>query len=356
MDRLKRIVGRWSFWALLAVMVGLGLLHYLTPQERPLPATSRLLERHAVERVMFLFPVAGAAFLFGRLGGLIGLVLAVLIMLPRVFLLSPYPTDAFVETVAVGVVGYLVVRMIEVAVDNARLYESARFYARQITRAQEEERKRIARDLHDETIQVLVTISRRLELATLPQQSPEATVRCLVDLQELVSDTLRGLRRFVQDLRPPALDHLGLVAALVSLANDLEEETGIEVEVKVEGEAQRLAPEQELGLFRIFQEALTNVRRHSEATQVTVEVAFYPGRMRMLIRDNGRGFAVPQRMDDLVSTGKLGLIGMVERARLFGGALVIQSEPGEGTTVVVDVPMQPGQKSEDYVTGDASYT
>jgi signal transduction histidine kinase len=514
MDRLKRIAGRWSFWALLAVMVGLGILHYLTPQVRPLPATSRLLERHAVERVTFLLPVAGAAFLFGQPEGLAGLVLAVLIMLPRVFLLSPYPADAFVETVAVGAVGYLLVRMIEsqnrekqlrqaaashlitinavtsivtgsleleqvlnsaldkvlevmevkakaasvhlldrgslelvlaahrglssgsasegsrfklgvglvgqvgqsampvvvddvldspglgtglaemegmrsflavplragtrtlgvmtlagsqprafrsqdvqlltaigghvgVAVDNARLYESARFYARQITRAQEEERKRIARDLHDETIQVLVTISRRLELATLPQQSPEATVRCLADLQELVSDTLRGLRRFVQDLRPPALDHLGLVAALVGLANGLEEESGIEVEVKVEGEARRLAPEQELGLFRIVQEALHNVRRHSEATQVTVDVAFHPGRMRTLISDDGRGFHVPDRTDGLVSAGRLGLVGMLERARLLGGTLVIQSEPGQGTTIVVDVPMQPGQNSDD---------
>ena len=346
MDRLKRIAGRWGFWAPLAMMVVLSLLHYLTPQVRPLLATSRLLERHAVERVMFLLPVAGVAFFFGQPGGLVALVLAVLVMLPRVFLLSPYPADAFVETVAVGVVGYLVVRMIEVSVDNARLYESARFYARQITRAQEEERKRIARDLHDETIQVLVAISRRLELATLPQQPPETTVRCLVELQELISDTLRGLRRFVQDLRPPALDHLGLVAALVGLANDLEEETGIEVEVKVEGQARRLAPEQELGLFRIFQEALSNIRRHSEATQVVVQVTFYPGQMRMLIRDNGRGFAVPRRMDSLMSTGKLGLIGMVERARLFGGALVIQSEPDEGTTIVVNVPMEPGQDSE----------
>jgi signal transduction histidine kinase len=240
-----------------------------------------------------------------------------------------------------------------VAVDNARLYESARFYARQITRAQEEERKRIARDLHDETIQVLIAISRRLELAILPQQLPQATVRRLTNLQELVSDTLRGLRRFVQDLRPPALDHLGLVAALVGLATDLEEETGIEVEVKVEGQARRLAPEQELGLFRVFQEALSNIRRHSEATHVLVQVTFYPSQMRMLIRDNGRGFVVPRRMDSLMSTGKLGLIGMVERARLFGGALVIRSEPDEGTTVLVDVPMEPGQDSEGGVTDDA---
>ena len=108
----RRIAGRWSFWALSATMAVLGLLHYLTPQARFLPTTSHLLERHAVERVFFLLPVAGAAFFFSQPGGLIALLVAVLIMLPRVFLLSPYPADAFVETVAVGLVGYLVVQMI----------------------------------------------------------------------------------------------------------------------------------------------------------------------------------------------------------------------------------------------------
>jgi two-component system sensor histidine kinase DegS len=506
MDRFRKIVSRRSFWILAAMLIALGLLHYLTPQMRFLPFASHPLGRHSVERIIFILPVAGATFAFGQAGGLVALALSVLIMLPRVFLLSPYPADALTETVAVGVVGYLVVWMIEtqerekrlrqavasrlrtinavtsivtgslelehilngaldkvldvvkvklafvylleegtqelvltayrglspdwargvvrlklgenltgqvgqsgepvvmddllegsgpsmclassegmrsfmavplksgdsvlgvmaladsqphlftledvqlltaigsqvgVAVENARLYESMRFYARQITRAQEDERKRIARELHDETIQMLIVISRRLEaLATLPKRLPKAAMQHLVGLQELVSDTLKGLRRFVQDLRPATLDHLGLMVALVGLINDLGEKDGIETEVRVKGEVRRLAPEQELGLFRIFQEALSNIRRHSRATQVVVEVTFHPNKINMRISDNGCGFDAPGRMETLVSTGKLGLIGMHERARLLGGTLEIQSEPGKGTTVIVDMPIQ----------------
>jgi signal transduction histidine kinase len=502
MDRLKKVVTRRSFWILVAMLVALAVLHYLAPQVRFLPIASHPLTRHAVERIIFILPIAGATFAFGQAGGLLALALSILIMLPRAFLLSSYPGDAITETVAVGVVGYLVVWMIEtqerekrlrqeavlrlrtinavteeiaseleldrilpkviqiaeglmgvdggfialsdresnlisypylhdlpetltdimvpeeqglawevmtggqpaviqdyaaypraisafvqagvasvvavpivsgdqsfgtlalvslgqarifseqdvavlvgvgrqagIAIDNARLYESMRFYARQITRAQEDERKRIARELHDETIQMLIAISRRLEaLATLPELSSGATLQQLSGLQELVGDTLKELRRFVQDLRPSTLDHLGLMVALVSMANDLGEKDGIGTEVKVRGEVRRLTPEQELGLFRILQEALSNIRRHSGATQVDVEVTFSADRVQVRIRDNGCGFEAPKRVDGLVSVGKLGLVGMYERARLLGGTLLVQSEVGKGATIIVDVP------------------
>jgi signal transduction histidine kinase len=162
----------------------------------------------------------------------------------------------------------------------------------------------------------------------------------LSELQELVGDTLKELRRFVQDLRPSTLDHLGLPVALVSLVNDLGDKDGICTEVKVQGEARRLAPEQELGLFRILQEALSNIRRHSGATRVDVVLTFDVDRVRVRISDDGCGFDAPKRMDSLVSAGKLGLIGMYERARLLGGTLLVQSDVGVGTTITVDVPTQ----------------
>lgn len=232
---------------------------------------------------------------------------------------------------------------IGVAIENARLYENLRFYVHEITRAQENERKRIARELHDETIQMLIFISRRLEvLATLPEQSPGTVKPHLESLRESIGDTLRDLRRFVQYLRPPTLDHLGLVAALEGLTDDLEVQNGIEAEVSVTGTVRRLAPEDtELVLFRIAQEALNNVRRHSGASRVMVQVAFCPDRVRMVIEDDGHGFYVPERTSDLVSAGKLGLVGMHERTRTLGGTLTVQSEPEQGTVVVVDVPLQP---------------
>lgn len=244
---------------------------------------------------------------------------------------------------------------IGVAIENAHLYENMRFYARQITRAQEDERKRIARELHDDTIQAMVALSRRLDaLSTFSEQLPQPAMRHFKQLRELTTSALRNVRRFVQDLRPPALDHLGLVPALEGLTSDLMEKEGIEVELTVEGEKRRLMPEEELVLFRIAQEALNNARRHSQASQVVIQMEFSPDGVRMTINDNGRGFEIPERTGDLVATGKLGLIGMYERARLLGGTLLVESEPGRGTTVIADVPIQPIPKSEGEIALEAT--
>jgi signal transduction histidine kinase len=230
---------------------------------------------------------------------------------------------------------------IGVAIENARLYESMRFYVQEITRAQEDERQRIARELHDETIQMLIVLSRRLEALITPSEPMSETTRQrLRSLQELIRNTSGGIRRFVRELRPPTLDHLGLVATIEGLTRDLAEKDELEAELRATGDVRRLTSEEELVLFRIAQEALSNVRRHSAASQVIVRLGFYPDKVLMAVDDNGRGFHVPERMDDLVSMGRLGLIGMQERARTLGGTLTIQSEPGRGTVVTVDVPIQ----------------
>jgi signal transduction histidine kinase len=232
-------------------------------------------------------------------------------------------------------------RQAGIAIQNAQLYERMRFYARQITRAQEDERKRVARELHDETVQMLIALSRRLEsLTTLPEPLPEAAMERLTALQQLIGTTLQGVRHYIQDLRPPTLDHLGLVATIEGLTDDLTED-GIEADLGVSGETRRLTPETELVLFRIVQEALSNVRRHSGASHALVHVRFSPDSVRVKIEDDGHGFDAPARIDDLLSTGKLGLIGMHERAHTLGGILTIQSGAGEGTAVMIDVPTQP---------------
>lgn len=231
-------------------------------------------------------------------------------------------------------------RQTGIAIENARLYERMRFYARQITRAQEDERKRVARELHDETVQMLIALSRRLEgLAALSEPLPKTAVERLAALQELIGTTLAGVRRFIRDLRPSTLDHLGLVATIEGLTDDLTDD-GIETELAVVGEARRLQPEEELVLFRIIQEALSNIRRHSEASHATVRIRFHLDRVQVTVQDDGVGFDAPARMDGLVSTGKLGLIGMYERARMLGGTLTVQSSPGMSTVIIVDVPAQ----------------
>jgi two-component system sensor histidine kinase DegS len=516
-NRLKRTITNRYFWMVAVMLAASTFLHYFKLQTL-LPFLASLpLTRQAIGRIIFILPVAGAAFAFGKVGGLVTLVIAVLIMLPRVFLISPYPADALLETVGVAVVGCLVIWMIEtqekeknlrqkavienaqlhqdiarqlrieqrlnevaekltseleldrilprviqiaeeligadggfialldresnligyrylhnlpreladvpvprgrglagevmtigrpavigdyptyagaipafvkagvtsivgvpivsgdqpfgtlslvslneakrfsdrdvailagigrqagIAIENARLYENMRFYLGQITKAQENERKRIARELHDDTAQALIDLSRRLDnLATSHEQLSETAIERVDEFQELIDNILRGVRRFSRDLRPSVLDDLGLLPALEWLTAKLMEEDGVKAELAVHGDRRRLPAEAELTLFRIVQEALNNVRRHSQASRVVTAVEFGEGRVRITVDDNGQGFELPGRTGDLATTGKLGLIGMHERAHLLDGTLTVHSEPGKGTTVTVDVPV-----------------
>ncbi|MFC1907766.1 sensor histidine kinase, partial [Chloroflexota bacterium] len=144
------------------------------------------------------------------------------------------------------------------------------------------------------------------------------------------------MRRFSHDLRPSVLDDLGLLPALELLADDLET-NGISTVFQVVGVARRLPPEVEVMLFRIAQEAVRNIWRHSEASTAELLIEFTDGLLRISIRDNGKGFKSPHRPGDLASLGKLGLVGMHERAKVLGGDLVLTSESGSGTQIVVEV-------------------
>ncbi len=233
-----------------------------------------------------------------------------------------------------------VARQAAIAIENARLYESMRSYARQILTAQEEERKRMARELHDDTAQALVALSRQFDtVLAADDQAPEGIKKRLEELRWIAAEILRDVRRFSQDLRPSTLDDLGLLPTLEGLMTKLSQEDNIEVQVKVVGDRRRLSPEMELVLFRIAQEALNNVRKHSQATEVVSTVEFGDGVVKLTISDNGRGFKVPDRPGDLVEMGKLGLAGMFERAQLAGGTLTVQSKPGQGTTVLAEIPV-----------------
>jgi PAS domain S-box-containing protein len=220
-----------------------------------------------------------------------------------------------------------------------RMQENLRYYLQQITRAQEEERKRIARELHDDTAQLLGSLSRQLDnfVRKKPGLAPNE-VLFLKDLQAQLNRGVQGVHRFVQDLRPSLLDDLGLIPALRSLMKDLQEYDGIGSKLEVLGEEKRFAPEFESSLFRIVQEALNNIRRHAQATEATVVIDFSDDKVKVAISDNGRGFELAGRVDDLPRSGKLGLVGMQERARLLGGTLEVQSTPGQGTTITIEVP------------------
>lgn len=222
-----------------------------------------------------------------------------------------------------------------------RMQEALRFYVSQVLKAQEGERLRIARELHDDTAQALTGLSRRLDMLVdaLPAGANELPLEVRETLEELRDQSdkiLEGVRRFSRNLRPPVLDDLGLLPALKWLAMALEEQ-GIGTNITVIGEQHRFPDGTELALFRIAQEALNNVRKHSGASAVELTVDFRGGGLVMTIADNGVGFEPPSSTSDLAESGKLGIIGMQERIRLLGGTLSVQPEPGVGTTVTVTV-------------------
>ena len=220
-----------------------------------------------------------------------------------------------------------------------RMQESLRYYLRQITIAQEDERKRIARELHDDTIQSLVVLARQLEEVISDKRGLSEYKRIQLDiLRDRIDKLIADVRRLSQDLRPPSLDRLGLVPALEWLTSDISKRSGMDVQVIVRGVTRRLPQDIELVFFRVAQEALRNTLKHSAATSAEVKVEFGEKLVVITVKDNGRGFHTPETTGDLVKLGRLGLAGMQERIQLIGGKLKISSKPGKGTVVTIEAP------------------
>lgn len=205
--------------------------------------------------------------------------------------------------------------------------------------AQEAERARVSRDLHDDVGQALTSVLLGLRLVEDSLDAPTVDLDDVrgrsADLRELVADALRRARQLAFDLRPTVLDDIGLTPALERLSADIAQRTGLRVELAVNLRPdERLAPETETVVYRVVQEALTNIIRHARASTVSVAVTRFGERVRAQIEDDGVGFDPSSRRDG----GHLGLAGMEERAYLVGGTVAVTSVPGEGTTVLVEVP------------------
>ncbi|HEY94038.1 MAG TPA: PAS domain S-box protein [Dehalococcoidia bacterium] len=222
--------------------------------------------------------------------------------------------------------------------DEKRMQDNLQFYLQEATEAQEEERKRISRELHDETIQELVVLSQKLDMLSVESKTmSEGDRQRLEKLQQDTGNIMKGVRRLSQDLRPAALDRLGLIPALEWLLADTEEYSGLKTSITVTGEKRRLPERTELVLFRIAQEAIRNTWRHSKASRVDLKIVFTNDKVSISVNDDGKGFVPPKSMGDLAKDGKLGLAGMHERARLIGGKLSVRSEPGKGTKIIVEI-------------------
>ena len=236
-----------------------------------------------------------------------------------------------------------------------RRQHELRDYASLITQVQEEERRRLARELHDDTAQALIALSlglSGLERAMGKFNLPEKDVQWLSNLQNLADATLEGVRRACRDLRPSVLDDLGLRAALEWLS-DSSASRGVACTFTYIGTQQSTTPEAEIAIFRIVQEALTNIWKHAHATQASIELQHHPQLIQVTIDDNGQGFAVDQQegIADHQSQRGLGLLGMRERALLIGAQLSITSRVGQGCKVSLTLPLdkekdtgEPGEK------------
>lgn len=223
--------------------------------------------------------------------------------------------------------------------EERRLQNNLQFYLRQVLQAQEEERKRLARELHDDVSQRILLLTHGIDnLASKAERYSSQELRNeLEKLYELSHQTYQGIKRYAQALRPGILDDLGLVAAIKWLAEEIHNFSGIEIQVKTAA-VPPLSPETQLVLFRIVQEALNNVHRHSRASQASVTLECQETEVRVTITDNGKGFELPPQLSDFAGRGKLGLTGMAERARLIGGELEVSSQVGKGTKIIVRVP------------------
>jgi two-component system, NarL family, sensor histidine kinase DevS len=208
---------------------------------------------------------------------------------------------------------------------------------RRVVSAQELERKRLARELHDETGQALTSVLLGLKTVEDARSLDDAKAAA-ANLRELVVGTLQDVRRLAVELRPKALDDFGLEAALERLAGSFAEQTGIVVDVQTRLDG-RLPTEIETALYRIVQEALTNVVKHAQAAKVSILVTPKDGAVAALIEDDGRGFEPGAEGDAGGGGGGLGLVGMTERVSLLGGRLTVESTQGTGTTVVAEVPL-----------------
>ena len=235
---------------------------------------------------------------------------------------------------------------LSVAIDNATLYDEVEQSGKlrgellhRIVSAQEAERQRIARELHDGTGQTLTALGLGLAAAADRLDSdPAAVRRQLADMKQMNAQVLQEVHNVIADLRPSILDNLGLVPALRGHVSVFESRTGIQTQLVVRGKATRLKPEVETTIFRIAQESLTNVMRHAAARSVLVQVVFGDDGVDLSVHDDGQGFDVTRALAGDGGRAAWGLLGIQERASLVGGAAELLSTPGQGTTVSVSIP------------------
>ena len=355
--RLRGAVGRlrlplrsWRFWV---VQVGvllvafldeivLDLLHFLPPFEIPRSTVTALL----------LIPVIYAALNFG-VNGAVGTALwATVLMCPDwLFIGGLTPANAWVEIGNLAILNGVAIIVGQRVESEGEARRRAEGYAANLLTVVEDERRVLALDLHDDPLQTLTYLVRMLELLSEDTRLPPDLAPVVLRDGALATEVVGALRTVIHGLRPPVLDDLGAVAALRQLVGEVRDRRGIAIHLEVRGDQVRLSDQCELTLYRVAQEALSNVVRHARATQTVVDLHFGE-RVVLTVTDDGRGIAAAGLAEDSPGGG-LGLIGMRERVNLIGGSLEVRPRRPHGTLVratvagapsAPEVPSAPGSR------------
>jgi len=240
--------------------------------------------------------------------------------------------------------------------ESRHMQEELRHLSRRLLTAQEEERKKVSRELHDVIAQTLTGITLRLAaLRTQTTANARDLHNKIANTQKLVAKSVEIVHRFARDLRPTVLDDLGLIPALQAYMKGFMERTGIRVSFTAFAGVEQMDSARRTVLYRVAQESLTNVARHAKASRAKVSIQDHHGTVHMRIEDNGQGFAV-EGEGFAKSRNRLGLLGMRERVEMIGGTFCVESAPGQPTTIIVDIPQdtQTAMKTPTKKSGNAS--
>ncbi len=345
--RLRRFICSPNFWVIAISFGGFSVFYYSWPWSnwsdyfRVFAITEY--SNHILGS-LFLIPMFYAGIVYKWRGALSSGLLCMVITVPLLVKFSP-DIKSMTFNIAFLLLPLLIVLLVtaqltwrEMDRRNMREREKERqVYIAQIVGAQEDERMRIAHELHDDTTQALLVIANRTQ--TLVSNESIKADPDMTGMAEWIRDATiqvcENVRRLSMSLRPSVLDNLGLVPALRSLARQMKSENNIDTVLMVEGEERHLSPEAEINVFRIVQEALANIKRHSRASLAKVHMRFFTNSIKIEIEDNGRGFALEEVNHCVSKNGKLGLLTMRQRAELINGKLNVSTKIGKGTLISV---------------------
>ncbi|MBN1191960.1 MAG: sensor histidine kinase [Dehalococcoidales bacterium] len=294
---------------------------------------------HLVGSIFFI-PIIFSALVYWWRGALVILLLSIAGVMYQIIVVNPH--SYWILNIIYLLLPFLIVSAVAIEVrwraKEKKIFmdreKERQIYLSKIFEAQEAERLRISQEIHDDTVQKLVAIANRAQSKLTSSGLDDEDI---IWIRDITLQTSEDLRRLSFDLRPSVLD-LGLIPALRWLvSNKAGVTSGIHFRFIEEGTERKLPPKVELIIFRIVQETLSNVKRHSRATEVLINLDFTGEVLKIRIQDNGRGFTLPENLGNLAAAGKLGLIGMQQRAQLIGANLEIRSDPGYGTVTLLEI-------------------